>query len=558
MKKARRRKVIEPVNWMGEHPQPPEGTMPGPSFRSPLFGLLRQAARDSAQPPEGETATGPVARVSRRQFLVRAAQAGAAIGAGWLAAGPAGAHPATIAPTQRGQPARIVIVGAGIAGLRCAYALKQAGVRAEVYEASGRTGGRMLSRTGLMGPGLVTELGGEFIDSAHCELMQLIGEFRLPLIDTLDDAPAGFKKAALYFEGRRVWVQELAAELGPVAQAIAAHRARLPARIDHRHGQEAAVLDRMSLAAYMDQLGLRGWLRSFLEAAYVTEFGLDPEDQSALNLVTLLGVDFSVTSAPLFGMSDERFKVRGGNQRITDELAERLEGQVHCRHRLEAIDAVGAGYRLSFAGPNGASREVKADVVVLCIPFTTLRQVALNVELPALKRRAIAELGYGQCAKLMMGVTRRLWREQRCVGFTFTDLGVQAGWDNSQLQPGVEGGFSVLAGGRAGLAIGQGTPDAQVARFAPLLDRVYPGFGGSLAGRNERMHWPSAPFALGAYSAYRPGQWTTLRGVEGLPVGHMYFAGEHCSEAFQGFMNGAAATGREVAEAILARLAVAR
>ncbi|MNS33919.1 Flavin-dependent L-tryptophan oxidase RebO precursor [compost metagenome] len=525
--------------------------MQGLSFRSPLFGLLREAAQAATWAQD--------ARVSRRQFLGRAARAGAAIGAGGLIlTRPAGAQPAVVVPHRGGAPGRIAIVGAGIAGLRCAYALKQAGIRAEVYDAAERTGGRMLSREGLMGPGLVTELGGEFIDSAHCELMQLVGEFRLPLIDTLEDASAGFRKAALYFDGRLVGVQALAATLGPIARAIAADRARLPARIDYRHGHEAAALDRLSLAAYLDRLGVRGWIRAFLEAAYITEYGLDPDAQSALNLITMLGVDFSDTSAPLFGMSDERFKVRGGNQRITDALAERLDGQLHPRHRLEAIDAAGAGYRLSFAGPNEAAREVTADVVVLCLPFTTLRQVAMRVELPAIKQRAIAELGYGQCAKLMMGVTRRIWRDQCNVGFTFSDTGVQTGWDNSQLQPGVVGGFTVLAGGRAAQAIGQGPPDQQAARFAPILSAVYPGFEGVLSGRNARLHWPSMPFALGSYAAYKPGQWTTIRGAEGMPVGNLYFAGEHCSEAFQGFMNGAAATGREVAEALLARLAVAR
>lgn len=530
--------------------------MQGLPFRSPLFGLLLQAVREAAGSPDGKAERVLDERYSRRQFLVRAMQASATIGAGsLLSVGSVGAHPVA---RVLGEGARIVIVGAGIAGLRCAYALKQAGIRAEVYEASGRTGGRMLSRNGLMGPGLVTELGGEFIDSTHSELLRLIGEFRLPLIDTLNDTPDGFAKAALYYEGRLIGAQELADQLGPIAQTIAQDRARLPDRIDYRHGHQAIALDRMSLSAYLDQLGVRGWIRSFLETAYTTEFGLDPEDQSALNLITLLGVDFTVASAPLFGMSDERFKVRGGNQRITDSLAARLEDQLHVHHQLEAVDAAGDGYRLTFAGPNGTSREVKADVVVLCLPFTALRQVALNVELPALKRRAISELGYGLCSKLMMGVTRRIWRDQRCVGFTFSDVGVQTGWDNSQLQQGTEGGYTVLAGGRSGLALGQGTTDEQVAAYAPKLGRIYPGFERVLAGRNARMHWPSARFAQGSYAAYKPGQWTTIRGVEGMPVGNLYFAGEQCSEAFQGFMNGAAVTGRMVAEAILARLAVAR
>ena len=216
--------------------------MQGLPFRSPLFGLLRHAVRVAAPSPEEGILD---ARLSRRHFLFRAMQATAAIGAGsLLSAGPAASHPDARVPVHRGEPGRIVIVGAGIAGLRCAYALMQAGIRAEVYDASDRPGGRMLSRQGLMGSGLVTELGGEFIDSTHCELLQLIGEFRLPLIDTLDDMPAGFAKAALYFEGRLIGAQELAGHLRPIVEAIAKDRARLPDRIDYRHGHEAVALDR--------------------------------------------------------------------------------------------------------------------------------------------------------------------------------------------------------------------------------------------------------------------------------------------------------------------------
>ncbi len=63
-----------------------------------------------------------------------------------------------------------------------------------------------------------------------------------------------------------------------------------------------------------------------------------------------------------------------------------------------------------------------------------------------------------------------------------------------------------------------------------------------------RFHWPTYPFTKASYACYLPGQWTTIAGAEIKPVGNLYFAGEHCSRDFQGFMNGGAETGKQVAQ----------
>jgi monoamine oxidase len=73
-------------------------------------------------------------------------------------------------------------------------------------------------------------------------------------------------------------------------------------------------------------------------------------------------------------------------------------------------------------------------------------------------------------------------------------------------------------------------------------------------GKVSRFHWPTFAWTKGSYSCYKPGQWTTIAGAEGLPVGNLFFAGEHCSYDFQGYMNGAAQSGLDTAKAIMARL----
>src|SRR4029077_17440216 len=92
---------------------------------------------------------------TRRRFLREAA-----VAAGALAA--ASCKPRLAAPDSG---ARVAVVGAGIAGLTCAYRLQRAGVRVRIYEAQERVGGRMFSGRGLFADGQVVELGGELIDS---------------------------------------------------------------------------------------------------------------------------------------------------------------------------------------------------------------------------------------------------------------------------------------------------------------------------------------------------------------------------------------------------------
>jgi monoamine oxidase len=118
------------------------------------------------------------------------------------------------------------------------------------------------------------------------------------------------------------------------------------------------------------------------------------------------------------------------------------------------------------------------------------------------------------------------------------------------LQAGATGSLTLFLGGTPGVRVGQGTPQAQAAAFLPRLERVLPGARAHYTGTAHRFHWRSHPHTLGSYSCWKVGQYTTLAGAEFEPVGRLYFAGEHTSHDYQGYMNGAAETGRRVAQLI--------
>ena len=442
-----------------------------------------------------------------------------------------------------------------MAGLNVAYKLQKAGLTAKVFEGANRTGGRMFTATDLLADGLTTELGGEFIDSGHEEMLALMKEFKLDRLDTLGPGTDALKPETYFINGRHYTQAQAARAFVPLATRIMADYDSLGDVVDYQTEGGGTALDRQSIAEYLTAIGASGWMRDLLESAYVTEYGLDTGEQSALNFLFLIGTgDLTDTSAcALLGESDERYKVVGGNQRVVDELARRVGPQIQKLHRLEAIRSNGQGFTLTFQ-TEGRAVDEEADVVVLAIPFSLLRDVKMQVELPPLKRKAIAELTYGANAKVMVGFRSRPWEKQGYSGATYSDETFQLAWANSYLQAGTAGGLTLYSGGKLALDAGQGTAEAVASRLLTGIERAYPGATRERNGKVSRMHWPTFPWTKGSYACYRPGQWTTIAGSEGLPVGNLFFAGEHCSYDFQGYMNGAAQSGADTARAVMAKV----
>jgi monoamine oxidase len=516
--------------------------------RTPLFSLIRRTMRIAAKAsrpgaPPVDDVLGRLQekdfQTSRRTFLKISAAAGAAAAVPDLFS--------AFAADSTSRP-RVAVVGAGVAGLNCAYKLRKANVPVTVFEAAGRTGGRMLTAKDIMAPGLTTEMGGEFIDSGHEEMLALAREFKLGLWDFQE--LTGVKDEAFFFNGAHRSEAQVVKEFIPLAKKIAADAENLGEEINYREHGGGQKLDRMSIAEYLDVIGARGWIRDLLEVAYVTEYGLEADEQSALNLILLIGTD-TEEGFEAFGESDERFTVKGGNQRITDELAKRLEGAIEMRHRLVAVTSKGSGYALTFDA-NGKSIERTFDSVVLTLPFTMLREVDLRLPLPDVKRRAIKELGYGNNAKVMAGFRSRKWRALGYGGNTLTDEPFQLCWDNAGLQPSTASGITFYSGGSRALDAGRGTAKEALDRYLPGFEKAYPGSTALLNGKVSRFHWPTNPFVKAAYACYRPGQWTTIAGAEGESVGSLHFAGEHTSLDFQGYMNGGAQSGADAAAAVVA------
>ena len=441
--------------------------------------------------------------------------------------------------------AKVVVVGGGLAGLHCAYRLRVLGIRTEVREAAGRFGGRTFSDHHTFGP-QSCELGGELVDTGHATMLDLAQEFGLELLDFRTDDPALAPWIA-QVGGRRLPEKEILAALAPVMERVEAAR-----------GADPAAVDRLSIRAWLDGTGLSGDVRRFLDVAYTTEYGLETDDSSALNFVEMISTDLS--RLDVFGDSDERFRFRAGNEVVASRLAAALPaGTLHLASRLVRVGREPGGrLRLTFdRGTVMGAEEVLCDQAVIAIPFTMLRDVEIDLDLPPTKKRAIRELGYGTNAKIMAGFRERAWRAAGSNGEVFTDLPFQCSWEASRLQDGKAGILVNFTGGRHGASLGEGPASVRAQEFVDGMDRVFPGVGDAYDRRAVRMHWPTHPWTRGSYASYRVGQATAFGGREFGAVGNLHFCGEHTSTEAQGFMEGAAATGAMAAVAVAMALGIA-
>ena len=437
----------------------------------------------------------------------------------------------------------MAIVGGGVAGLTAAYRLQQKGIAAEVYEAASRIGGRIFTKRDFNGDGMFVELGGELIDSNHRAIRDLAKELGLKLQNLLDGDTG---HDLLWFEGRARSEDELLAGLRPVIARVAQDAAKLYDDKDE-FTPFARQLDQISLAGYLAEIpGVATWIHEFLLAAYEPEYGLDAARLSCLNLVDFIDADLS-DGFSVFGESDEAWRIQGGNGQLTETLAARLQERVPLRtgKRLVRIALSEGKMQLSFQGEEAPREFAK---VILTLPFTQLRKVAGIFDLPLSKEKAkaIRELGYGQNVKVMRGFTQRVWREQGGNGSAFAELPTfQNIWETSRGQEGDSGILTNLLGGRRAIDFRLQADE----RDLKDIDTVFPGSAETYDGHNAVMNWPKVPTHEGSYSCPLTGQYTWIQEAAAAAEcgGRLLFAGEHTSEDFCGFMNGAVESGNRTA-----------
>lgn len=446
----------------------------------------------------------------------------------------------------------IVIVGAGMAGLNAAHKLNKKGIKARVFESSARAGGRMFTMQNHFGEGITTDIGGEFVDTTHTDIIELAKEFNLGFYDLRLDK---LSPKTFYFGGRHMDQSDLRRAISPYAKQMMKDILSLPPLIDHSTAESFRHFDEQSITEYLLSLGINGWLFDLISVVLTREYGMEAGEQSAINFLIMFVPPLNTdVDYQLFGPTHEVFKIIGGSQHLTDSIFGELKTQVIFNHRLSSVRQQENGeYEMVFSSPEG-EKSIKADYILMTIPFSILRNISFTVPMPPEKRNCINELGYGNSCKFIMGVNQKSWRNAKQQGYSFTDLSYGAGWDSSQMQSLEKGSFTVFGGGNFGNYMNETKEEVLKENFQSELNTVFPSQANIFTEKNIKYCWSVNPNTKGGYSAFKKGQWSTLSGWEGTPVGNIFFAGEHVSKECQGYMNGAAETSRVAVEKMLLQI----
>ncbi len=480
-------------------------------------------------------------RFSRREFMRTAA----ILGAG-----------AALLPLTRGRAAsqpRVVVVGAGFAGLTAAYRIQQLrGWQVAVYEAQHRVGGRARTiRT--LARGQYTEAGPSGISSNEDVIQGLLRELGLwPMVDTWLRYPGGHER--YWFQGRFWTWAELKVGIAQIHnrgwkawRAIGHH---IPTFDDNNAA--ARTYDAMSVADFLDTETDYG--TSTPAGAYVAndlgvEYGGSADLASSIHQILEEGTIWRG------GGYDERYAVPGGNDTLATALKRHLQpGSLHLGHQLVALRQRADGkVVLTFDTGGGATSAVVADKAILTLPVTTLRDVDCSAAgFGAATRRWIAQEALGNTTKFNFQFHGQPWKLSSSTGDAVSDLVTQAVWQASYLarDPSVLVFMNNRDYGATpahGLAAGAVLSDALAA-----VDTIFPGSAAeAIAGQTYVDNWSNDPWVKGSYSYCRTGGFTSFEGVQGRHQGNVHFAGEATATYIHsGTMNGAVESGFRVAREV--------
>ena len=446
-------------------------------------------------------------------------------------------------------PKRVVVIGAGMAGLVAAFELKRQGHEPLVLEAQNRVGGRVYTLRGFA-PGLYAEAGAMRIPRVHNLTMEYCELFGLKLQPFVMGNP----NALVYMGGVRMTAAEADADPD-----------RLPFdRAENERGRTAQAMWEDATADLRGILDREGWaagwehIRADYDQYSIQEFlELRGFSDGAIEMWANLNfVEADLNTAfveqvreDLGKFYEDMFEIAGGTDLLADAFYPPLQEDIRFGAEVKAIDQDERSVTVHYKTETGRY-SVTGDFAVCTLPFSVLR----NVEVKGMsrpKQKAIRQLQYSASTKILFQCRRRFWEDEGIVGgSTATDLPVRRVVYPSHSDPGTQRGMLLASYTWGQDAARWGAMDDETRLEEALEDvaQIHPGvkdefeIGASHAWYDDR-------WARGAFALFDPEQQTELQANIVAPEGRIHFAGEHCS-LYHAWIQGSLESGIRAAKEI--------
>lgn len=490
------------------------------------------------------------AMVTRRKFLAYAAMGGAAAAVLPLPTRALGGQ-----LKRRGPAKKVIVIGAGLAGLSATYELTQAGHDVTLLEAQLRPGGRVLTLREPFSDGLYAEAGAMVIPETHNLTLHYVRMFNLALDPELASSLARLS----YVRGQRIIVRQGTSPDWPFALSE-----------EDKKLSVDGMFEKYETAKAYEEIGdpsAPEWsvaaLRKYDEVSY-TEFlrrnGASPGIISTMShsWSQLWGEGWETVSALTIlrdwthqARSRQNYRIRGGNDLLPKAFAERLKEQINYGAQALRIEHTDTEVRVTFQ-QGGTHHRITADRLVCAIPFSVLRRIEVSPPFSPEKKKTVEQLPYFSSARVSIQCRRKFWLDQELNGSVRTDLPIGEIFDITLTQPGPRGVLQCYAGGPNARRIMAMLEQERIEFVLEHMARVFPEVRENFEGGVSKC-WDEDPWARGASSWYKPGQMTEFWPHVARAEGRVHFAGDHTSPYIR-WMQGALHSGnraaREVNEAM--------
>jgi monoamine oxidase len=475
--------------------------------------------------------------MDRRTFL---AQTAGTLATTWTAAAAASAEGSLteMQVSASSGSRRVLVLGAGLAGLAAAYELKKAGFAATVLEARTRPGGRVLTYRDPFADGLYAEMGAEYVDATDEFDHRFCKELGLKvmtakLYDAIFVRGQRFKMAP--FKQGKEKLPYAGTEGGRLFGQEAAYLKRVLALIKdpEKLPPEILKLDNLSVVELLAQEGAPEDIAALFTYTQACESTARPHEMSALHLVRSHRRSFSEDT--------DEGRILGGNDQLPKGLARALAGQILYNRPVRKIAHDAEGATVTFE-EGGALRTLRAPRLVVAIPFKVLRDIEVTPSFSPAKSKCIATLAYGHVMKLAMQYQQRFWDEPQSLGQrVFTDTLLRRVYHFSIDQPGPRGILMSFTSGADAEALGRMSDGERLRTALQEATRVWPEAPRHFEGGAVK-YWNEDPWIRGSYSFEGLGQARDYLQIAAAPEGRVHFAGEHTS-VHRASMNGALESG---------------
>jgi monoamine oxidase len=448
-----------------------------------------------------------------------------------------------------GMRKRVIIVGAGMAGLVAGFELARQGHEPVILEAQNRVGGRIYTLRDFA-PGLYAEAGAMRIPRIHQLTLEYCRLFGLTVRPFLMDN----HRAPIYLAGRRMTFEQLnrdpdlipfdlsPSERGRTYADLWDEATREVREFYDREGEAAhAVLgERYDSFSIRDFLKQRGFSEGAIELYGIMSFREANMGASVVELLReIIGHAF-----------EDMQEIAGGMDQLPNAFYHHLRRHVRLGAQVTAIAQDREQVTVHYRTASGVYSQT-GDYCICTIPFGVLRHLDFTPPLSKGKYRAIRSLNYNPSTKILLQVRDRFWEETGGVGgATPTDLPIRRIVYPSHAPVDEDRGVLLASytWGQDAARWGALTPDDRIALALKDVAKIHPKIREHFEGGASHA-WYSDPYAVGAFALFEPGQESTLQPDIVKPEGRVHFAGEHCS-LWHAWIQGALESGIRAATAI--------